>query len=104
MSYQPGVSLIITTYNWPEALRITLDSVVSQSLEPDEIIIADDGSKELTAKTIEDVLRPTGLRWCHVRHADAGVRQSRIKNLAVKNARFPYLIFTDPTERPQLYR
>ncbi len=95
MSREIQVSHIITTYNWPEALQVTLASAVNQSLEPDEIIIADDGSKALTAKTIEDVLRPTGLRWCHVRHADQGVRQSRIKNLAVKNARFPYLIFTD---------
>ena len=95
MTHKLNTSLIITTYNWPEALRIILGSVVMQTKDPDEIIIADDGSGEETAETIKEILGPTKFRWCHVRHADSGVRQSRIKNLAVKSARFPYLIFID---------
>ena len=39
-------SLIITTYNWPEALRLVLSSINNQSVLPNEIIIADDGSRE----------------------------------------------------------
>jgi glycosyltransferase involved in cell wall biosynthesis len=38
------VSLIITTYNWPEALAVVLDSVQRQTYAAFEIIIADDGS------------------------------------------------------------
>ncbi len=37
------VSLVITTYNWIEALEIVLLSVLHQTIMPDEIIIADDG-------------------------------------------------------------
>ncbi|MFC1866647.1 glycosyltransferase [Thermodesulfobacteriota bacterium] len=88
-------SLIITTYNWPEALKLVLLSVCEQSVRPGEVIIADDGSETDTAKVIKDIMMDSGLAWRHVRHGDQGVRQSRIKNLAVKYSRAPYLIFVD---------
>ncbi len=88
-------SLIITTYNWPEALRLVLQSVIAQSVTPDETVIADDGSGPDTAAIVRDVLGDTHLTWMHVRHADEGVRQSRIKNLAVKYSCGRYLIFVD---------
>ena len=46
-------SLIISTYNWPKALNLCLLSVRNQSILPDEIIIADDGSTDETKKLIE---------------------------------------------------
>ena len=46
-------SLIIATYNWPDALRLTLDSVSWQTVMPDEVVIADDGSREETRILIE---------------------------------------------------
>jgi GT2 family glycosyltransferase len=90
-----SASLIVTTYNWPEALRVTLRSVISQSRRPEEIVIADDGSGPETAKAVKDIFEPSDLRWCHVRHDDLGIRQARIKNLAVKYSRSSYLIFID---------
>jgi len=47
------VALIITTYNWPEALRVTLRSVLRQTRLPDEVVIADDGSDTRTAETVQ---------------------------------------------------
>ena len=38
------IALVVTTYNWPAALDLTLQSVARQSLAPAEIIVADDGS------------------------------------------------------------
>lgn len=49
-----SISLIISTYNWPEALGLVLDSVAYQTKIPDEIIIADDGSDDSTSKLIEN--------------------------------------------------
>jgi len=88
-------ALIVTTYNWPEALSLTLQSVLRQTTRPHEVIIADDGSKPKTASVVAELLGPVNLRWCQVRHADAKVRQSRIKNLAAKHSQAPYLIFVD---------
>lgn len=90
-----SVSLIVTTYNWPEALEICLKSALDQSLLPDEIVVADDGSDKRTAFTVKSVLGLSPVRWLHVWHPDRGVRQSRIKNLAVKNAQGDYLVFID---------
>jgi glycosyltransferase involved in cell wall biosynthesis len=78
------VTLIITTYNWPEALSLTLKSVLRQTHLPDEVIIADDGSKEETAQVVRNLLGGAEVPWAHVRQKDLSVRQSRIKNLAVK--------------------
>jgi glycosyltransferase involved in cell wall biosynthesis len=89
------VALIITTYNWPEALKMTLQSVLGQTRRPDEVLIADDGSRAKTADTVERLLRSSGLKWYHVWQEDREVRQSRIKNLAVRYSSAEYLIFVD---------
>lgn len=95
MNHQLSASLIVTTYNWPEALGLVLHSALKQTRSPDEIIVADDGSGPETAGVVEGVLKPSGLRWCQVWHYDSGIRQARIKNLAVKYSQGRYLIFID---------
>ena len=57
------VSLIITTYNWPRALKLTLESVLAQSALPHELIVADDGSKPETARIVKDVLSLSEIKW-----------------------------------------
>ncbi len=89
------VSLIITTYNWPEALAATLTSVLNQTYDDIEIIIADDGSATQTADCVQHILKHTDMAWRHVRHEDNGIRQARVKNLGVKYARGDYFIFID---------
>lgn len=39
-------SLVISTYNWPEALELCLKSSLRQTVAPAEILVADDGSDE----------------------------------------------------------
>ncbi len=89
------VSLIITTYNWPGALAVVLRSVLAQGYRDMEIIVADDGSDDDTAETVLSVLSSATFPWCHVRHADNGIRQARIKNLGVRYASGDYFIFID---------
>ena len=48
-----GVSLIVTTYNWPQALGLTPASVARQSALAHEVIVADDGSGAETAQTVQ---------------------------------------------------
>lgn len=52
----PSVSVIVTTYNWPAALGLTLQSIEEQSARPDQVIIADDGSGPETAKKVKELL------------------------------------------------
>ena len=45
---QPNISLVISTYNWVEALEQVIKGVLRQTVLPDEIIVADDGSDAAT--------------------------------------------------------
>ena len=88
-------SVIITTYNWAEALNLTIQSLLKQNFKSFEIIVADDGSGDETAVMVREILGSSGLSWRHVRHDHRGARQSRIKNLAVHHSQGQYLIFVD---------
>jgi glycosyltransferase involved in cell wall biosynthesis len=88
-------SLIITTYNWPDALAVCLRSALRQTSDTYEIIVADDGSQTETAETVQRLLQSGSRKWCHVRHDDRSIRQARIKNLAVRYATGDYFIFID---------
>jgi hypothetical protein len=88
-------SIIITTYNWPKALKVVLSSILAQTETKFEILIADDGSSHETNVLIKTVLSTFDRRWVHIKHDDNGIRQARVKNLAVKHAQSNYLIFID---------
>lgn len=89
------ISLIISTYNWPEALQLCLKSVMRQSLMPEEIIIADDGSTAST-KEIIDLFRKTYKRKIkHIWHEDNGFKLAEIRNKAVANASGDYIVQID---------
>ena len=46
-------TLIVTTYNRPDALEAVLESVRTQVWMPDEVIVADDGSRDETRSLIK---------------------------------------------------
>lgn len=88
-------AILITTYNAPRDLQLTLDSVAAQSMQPDEIIVADDGSRDETRRMVES-FRPTfGSRLKHVWQPDDGFRASAIRNKAIAAATSDYIIMVD---------
>ena len=88
-------SLIITTYNQKERLALVLDSVKELSYLPNEILIADDGSKEDTKELIQAYQKDFPVPLKHIWHEDKGFRLSEIRNLAIKNAKGEYIIIID---------
>lgn len=88
-------ALLISTYNWPEALELILLSLIDQVLKPDEVLIADDGSINKTKLLIEEFQRKTSIPIRHIRHADKGFRRSRILNLAIAKSTADYIIQID---------
>jgi glycosyltransferase involved in cell wall biosynthesis len=89
------VSLIITTYNWIEALKLTLLSVQNQTILPDEIIIADDGSREETKSFIDEIRKSIAVPLIHVWQEDNGYQRTLILNEAVRNSSCDYIVQTD---------
>lgn len=89
------ISLIITTYNWKEALRLSLESVLRQKILPFEVIVADDGSGEETAKVIRSVAAAAPIPIVHSWQEDRGFRLARSRNRAIARARGEYIILID---------
>lgn len=89
------VCLIISTYNWPEALELVLMSVMRQSRIPDEIMIADDGSKEATKKVIDAFKANISCPVTHCWHEDKGFRKTIVLNKAIAASKSDYHIEID---------
>lgn len=88
-------SLIIATYNWVEALDVSLKSILLQTVKPDEILIADDGSKQETKNLIELFKTKTNIPVLHIWHEDKGFRLAEIRNKAIASASGDYIIQID---------
>lgn len=88
-------TLIISTYNWPEALNLCLLSIKEQRVLPDEIIIADDGSGQDTRKVIQQFSATTKIPLKHIWQEDDGFRKTRILNKSIATCTADYLIFID---------
>jgi glycosyltransferase involved in cell wall biosynthesis len=95
MKFSTKCSLIISTYNWPQALQLCLLSVRQQSVLPNEIIIADDGSGEDTLQVIEALQNDFPVRLVHIWQKDEGFQLSRIRNKAIAAASYDYVIQVD---------
>ncbi|SMG55403.1 glycosyltransferase [Paenibacillus aquistagni] len=88
-------SIIIPTYNRSEILSYTLESILRQSIDLNEIevIVADDGSSD---DTKEVVLRyQSKLKLKYVRQEDQGYRAGAARNLGIRSAESPVCIFLD---------
>ena len=89
------VSVLISTYNWKEALALCVRSVLWQTVRPAEIVIADDGSRDDTRATIEALRRETDIPIVHVWQEDCGFRKTEILNKAILKVAHPYIVQID---------
>lgn len=89
------VSVIITTYQRPNALDRVLVSLAAQEISPVEIIVADDGSSSETAMLIRDWQRRMKIPLRHVWQEDHGFRAAGARNRAVAASTGEYLVFLD---------
>ncbi|MCK5666936.1 MAG: glycosyltransferase family 2 protein [Thiotrichaceae bacterium] len=89
------ISVIVTTYNWPEVLASCLNSLLSQHDKNFEIIIANDGSSLETQTLIERFIQQNSIPIKHAYHQDQGFRAGTIRNKAVALSSGDYLIFID---------
>lgn len=87
------ITVIISTYNNPKWLEKTLWGYMCQSRMADEIVIADDGSREDTRLLVESYKDRLPLK--HVWHPDNGFQKTVILNKALCEATGDYVIFTD---------
>lgn len=89
------ISVIVTTYNWKEALSACLASLFAQTDTDFEIVIADDGSRSDTGELIQELAlqSPIPIKYCY--HEDKGFRAGTIRNKAAAISAGDYLLFLD---------
>ena len=91
----PTCSLVTPTYNWPEALELLLLSVLNQTVLPNEVIIADDGSRQETKALIERYQIKFPIPLFHIWHEDESNRKPKIMNKAIAASNFDYIVEID---------
>lgn len=95
ISQKMKTSLLISTYNWPEALDLVLSSAINQKIQADEILIADDGSTEETKALIDSFKSKSIVPIRHFWHEDNGFRKAIILNKAIAGATGNYIVQID---------
>jgi len=91
----PNVSLVVLTYNWPAALERVLLSIAAQRRLPDEVIVADDGSTDVTADLIKRMAVDFPVPLRHIWQEDRGFRAARCRNLGIAASRGDYVVLID---------
>ena len=88
-------SLLVSTYNRPEALGLCLKTVAQQTILPAEIVIADDGSTEETANLIKNIQKDFPVPIKHAWHPDEGFRAAAIRNKGIALCTQDYIVQID---------
>ena len=88
-------SIILSTYQWPEALALVLSGLIGQTEKSFEVLIADDGSDFRTKDMIDRYVKRKLLTIKYFWQENKGFRKSRILNQAIQAAEGEVLIFLD---------
>lgn len=89
------ISIVISTYEWPEALDTVLRALTEQSDPRFDVVVADDGSGPQTEAVVESWRPAFGRRLTHVWQSDDGFRVARARNLGALTTGSDYLVFLD---------
>jgi glycosyltransferase involved in cell wall biosynthesis len=89
------ISVIVSTYNRPDALGACLRSLGRQTDKRFEIVVADDGSGPATRDVINAWKPKLGVALTHVWQEDRGFRLAEIRNRATAASTGDYLVFLD---------
>ena len=95
------ISLVIATYNWPEALRAVVEGCFRQSDRNFEIIIADDGSRDATRELVAELTARSPVPMRHVWQPDDGFRLAMARNRGILASTGGYIIAMDGDCVPQ---
>jgi glycosyltransferase involved in cell wall biosynthesis len=89
------ISVIVSTYNRPDALGACLRSLGRQTGRDFELVVADDGSGPATRDVIDSWKPKLGIPLKHVWQEDRGFRLAEIRNRAIAASTGDYLVFLD---------
>jgi glycosyltransferase involved in cell wall biosynthesis len=89
------ISIVVTTYERPDALDAVLRGLSAQTERGFEVLVADDGSGPGTRAVVERWAGRLGAPLRHVWQADDGFRAAEARNRAVAASAGDYVVFLD---------
>jgi glycosyltransferase involved in cell wall biosynthesis len=89
------LTLLVTTYERPDALARVLETVAWQTVPPNEVLIADDGSGAPTRTVIDSFARHAASPVIHSWQPHEGFRVCRSRNRALARANGDYVVQID---------
>ena len=89
------ISVVVATYNRPDALAAVLRSLGKQNDPQFEVVVADDGSRPDTEAVVKAARATSPMQLSHVWQEDTGFRLAAVRNRATARARGDYLIYLD---------
>ncbi|KQQ33655.1 glycosyl transferase family 2 [Duganella sp. Leaf126] len=101
MQQTVNISVVIATYNRPDALRAVIEAFFLQDEQQFEVIVADDGSTDNTRACVAELQARAPFPLRHIWQEDCGFRLARARNLGIAAAQGDYLIFLDGDCIPQ---
>jgi glycosyltransferase involved in cell wall biosynthesis len=93
------ISVVIPTYNYAQYLPDSLESAISQTYAPYEIIVIDDGSTDETPEVIEPYLSNAKVRY--LRTENCGVSAARNKGIELSKSDLIAFLDADDTWVPE---
>lgn len=88
-------SVLVATYNRPDALAWCLTSLFGQSRLPDEIIVCDDGSGPATRQLLVQLQAHSPVPLIHIWQPDEGFKLAQIRNKGIAKATSRYIVQID---------
>jgi len=89
------ISVVITTYNRPDALSLVLRGLAAQTAGDFEVLVADDGSTSETTEMLAGLKPELNFPLHHVWQPDDGFRAPMARNRASAAATGDYIVFLD---------
>ena len=90
-----NASVILTTYDHPRLLALTLEGYLHQTDREFELVIADDGSGEETKQLVDEFRARAPFPVIHAWHEHNGFRRAAALNLGIRHSTTGYCIFSD---------
>ena len=103
MENNSGVLVIIPVMNRPDAVVSALDAVRKQTLQPEHLIVVDDGSTDNTPEVVKTWLSDPSLTFSYqliVHPLNRGASEARNNGLRQVRGKYPYVYFLDSDDIP----
>lgn len=88
-------ALVVTTCDRPDALARVLEGVGRQTLDPDELLVAEDGEGPATAAVVRAFAKGSRVPVRHLTQPHDGFRAGRIRNAGIAATACDYVVLID---------